>query len=137
MNELANVLDHRIEIMLLSVGLFSKKFQKFKVYGQWSNDKISWHIQWVVHLLHGFHRSLDILWAVTQRFWAQEIYKALIVTVSYKFVVWNYKASPGHIEYMNLIANEASELTSGVIFTLFAIMIQSHWLDGRPYTFLT
>ena len=41
------------------------------------------------------------------------------------------------IEYMNLIANEASELTSGVIFTLFAIMIQSHWLDGRPYTFLT
>jgi hypothetical protein len=38
---------------------------------------------------------------------------------------------------MNLIADEASELTSGVIFTLFAIMIQSHWLDRRPYTFLT
>jgi hypothetical protein len=37
---------------------------------------------------------------------------------------------------MNLIANEASQLTSGIIFTLFAIMIQGHWLDGRPYTFL-
>jgi hypothetical protein len=38
---------------------------------------------------------------------------------------------------MNLIADEASELTSGVIFALFAIMIQSHRLYGRPYTFLT
>jgi hypothetical protein len=38
---------------------------------------------------------------------------------------------------MNLIANEAGELPSSVIFTLFAIMVQGHRLDRGPYTFFT
>lgn len=38
---------------------------------------------------------------------------------------------------MNLIAYKAGELTCCIITTLLPIMVQGHWLDGRPDALLT
>lgn len=137
MDEFADVLNDLLEVMLLAVALFTEKLQELHVDREGPDDEVGWHIQRVIHLLHCIHRSLDVFRSVTQSLGPQEVYEALVIAIPHKLIVRNDEACPRHVEDVNLIADEASKLTSCIIASLLPIMIKGHWLNCRPDALLT